>query len=84
MTYYGIDKQKADGRGGLVVIDAADYSVRRHLAIPTFPSNLSMDAPGNTLFMSVSEPSRPEHPDYRPGAVGSVLRLDLETLEALL
>lgn len=83
VTYYGIDQQDPVGWGGLVVIDAESMTERQRLNIPTFPSNLSLDDSGATLFMSVSEPSRPEHPDYRPNAMGSVLRLDLKSLKAL-
>lgn len=71
------------GRGALVVVDAGTYTERRRLAIPTFPSNLSLDAQGATLFMSASEPGCPEHPDHRPGALGSALRLDLDALAEL-
>ena len=83
VTYYGIDQQNPVGWGGLVVIDAAEYVEERRLNIPTFPSNLSLDETAGALFMSVSEPSRPEHPDYRPDAMGAVLRLDLGALDAL-
>lgn len=83
VTYYGINREITYGSGGLVVVDAATYTIRQDLAIETFPSNLSLDATGQVLFASVTQPSAKAHPNYRPGAVGSVIRLDLATLSAL-
>lgn len=80
VTYYGINQQDRIGTGGLVVVDAEKYARRHELAIKPFPSNLSLDEARQVLFLSVTEPSHPEHPDRRPGAVGSVMRLDLQSL----
>lgn len=83
VTYYGINQQDRNGTGGLVVVDAANYTLRRELAIKPFPSNLSLDEEGQVLFLSVSDPSSPDHPDHRPNGVSSIMRLDLTALAAL-
>lgn len=83
VTYYGIDQQDRAGTGGLVVVDAATYAVRRELAIKPFPSNLSLDDAGQVLFLSVGEPSAKDHADYRVNATGSTMRLDLKALAGL-
>ncbi|RDD69890.1 YncE family protein [Paracoccus versutus] len=83
VTYYGTDQQDRTGTGGLVVVDATAYAVRRELAVKPFPSNLSLDEAGQVLFLSVTEPSLGEHADHRPNAVSSIMRLDLQALDAL-
>ncbi|MBY0137070.1 YncE family protein [Paracoccus yeei] len=83
VTYYGIDQQQRSGTGGLVVVDAARYAVRRELAIKPFPSNLSLDDTGAVLFLSVGEPAVRDHADYHPNGVSSVMRLDLKALAAM-
>jgi DNA-binding beta-propeller fold protein YncE len=83
VSYYGIDEKERLGTGGLVVVDAATYTRRAELAIKPFPSNLSLDEAEQTLFLSVSEPSATDHPDHRTNSVGSIMRLDLATLERL-
>ncbi|ABL73194.1 YncE family protein [Paracoccus denitrificans] len=68
------------GTGGLAVIDAGDYAVKQRLSLPTNPNSLEVGEDGRTLFVTVKAPHDKEHPDYREGAMDSVIRVDLERL----
>lgn len=69
------------GTGGLTVIDAGDYSVKRRIPLASHPNSIDVGADGQTLFLTVRAPRDKEHPDYREGALDSVVRIDLARLD---
>lgn len=80
VTYFGTTRDDKTQSGGLVVVNGADYSVAKDLALETFPSNLSLDVEGQVLFASVGQPVNEAHPNYRPNALSGIVRVDLDVL----
>lgn len=79
-SWRGVEGENKAGTGGVAVIDAQDYAVRQRLDLPSHPNSLEVSADGRILFVTVKAPHDKDHPDYREGALDSVIRLDLERL----
>ncbi|NPD16067.1 YncE family protein [Xinfangfangia sp. D13-10-4-6] len=80
VTWRGVTGRDPNGEGGLTVIDAASYSVRSKIPLPVHPNSLELSEDGQTLFVTVKTPHEDSHPSFRPGALDSVIRLDLSRL----
>lgn len=81
LTWRGVTREDPAGTGGLVVIDAQDYSVKQRIPLPPHPNSLEVSEDGATLFVTVKASHDKEHPDYREGALDSIIRLDLAQLD---
>lgn len=81
VTWRGVTREEKAGTGGLTVIDAGDYSVKRRIPLASHPNSIEVSADGQTLFLTVRAPRDKEHPDYREGALDSVVRIDLARLD---
>lgn len=81
VSWRGVTREDPAGTGGLVVIDAQDYSVTQRIPLPTHPNSLEVSEDGATLFVTVKASHDKEHPDYREGALDSIIRLDLARLD---
>ncbi|WGR63680.1 hypothetical protein E3U26_23840 (plasmid) [Paracoccus ferrooxidans] len=79
-TWRGVERENKAGTGGLAVIDAQDYAVKQRIPLPSHPNSLEVSEDGRTLFVTVKAPHDKDHPDYREGALDSLLRIDLERL----
>ena len=79
-TWRGVERANKAGTGGLAVIDARDYAVKQRIPLPSHPNSLEVSEDGRTLFVTVKAPHDKDHPDYREGALDSLLRIDLERL----
>jgi DNA-binding beta-propeller fold protein YncE len=84
VTYRGVSREKPQGSGGIVVLDASDYTRIADIPLPTHPNSLILSESDNVLFVTVKAPMEKGHPLYREGGGDSVLRLDLDKLVPLL
>ncbi|MEF9600933.1 hypothetical protein O4J55_00895 [Paracoccus sp. PXZ] len=82
-TWRGVEREAKTGTGGLLVIDAQGYAVKQRIPLPTHPNSLEVGEDGRTLFLTVKAPHDKEHPDYREGALDSVVRVDMERLASM-
>jgi len=80
VTYRGVDREKADGTGGVIVLSGEDYAPQVSIPLPAHPNSLALGDGGKALFVTVKAPMEKEHPAYREGAADSVLRFDLAAL----
>lgn len=80
LTYRGVTREESTGTGGVVVIDAKDYTVTRNLPLPVHPNSLNVSEDGETLFVTVKAPHSDKHPAYREGAEDSVVSIKLDAL----
>ncbi|WP_313350905.1 hypothetical protein [Paracoccus sp. (in: a-proteobacteria)] len=81
VTYRGATREEPFGQGGIVVIGTEDYQVKQRIPLPTHPNSLEVSEDGGTLFVTVKVSHDEKHPDYRNGALDSVLRIDLDRLD---
>ncbi|VDC33953.1 YncE family protein [Pseudogemmobacter humi] len=80
VSWRGVTEREPDGQGGLTIIDGGDYSVTHRQSLPAHPNSLDVSEDGQTLFLTVKVPTEEGRPGYRPGALDSVIRLDLSRL----
>lgn len=81
-TYRGATREEPNGSGGLMIINADDYSVKHMLPLTPHPNSLEVAEGGKLLYVTVKSPYEKTHPDYIDGAMDKVVRIDLEALQA--
>lgn len=75
-THRGVSRSEPNGTGGVTVIDAQSYAVKRSIALPVHPNSLAVTPDGNTLYVTVKAP-REKHPAFVQGGNESVVKIDL-------
>ncbi|WP_326540683.1 YncE family protein [Pseudorhodoferax sp.] len=76
-THRGVSRSQPEGSGGVTVIDATSYAVKRVLDLPVHPNSLALTPDGQTLYVTVKAPHGDKHPAFRKEALDSVVRIDL-------
>lgn len=83
VTYRGVSQEQPEGSGGVVVLNAQDYSRVADIPLPVHPNSLALGAAGEVLYVTVKAPMEETHPQHRAGAADSVLRIDLKAVPGL-
>lgn len=77
VSHRGVNRSTPEGTGGVTVLDADSFAVKRQLDLPVHPNSLALSPDGQTLYVTVKAPHGDKHPAYRKDARDSLVRIDL-------
>lgn len=77
ISHRGVSRSSPTGTGGVTVLDATSFEVKKTFDLPVHPNSLAVTPNGQTLYVTIKAPAREGHPAFRKDGQESVVRIDL-------